>query len=480
MRTLPKLFMAGLALTAVLMVSVASAPAATILVPQDSLTIQGAVDVAVDGDLVLVDTGTYVENVDTGSKAITLRSVNGKGVTTINGNQVSSVVRIDGDAVLDGFTLTNGKGLQDGATRRGGGVYVLSGNGTITNCDIHHNTAEGGGGGGVYVKGGTVTISNCIIHDNTAGITGGGIAADTSSAEITDCIIQDNVSGSTGGGVYFSGVGSPVLADSTIIRNKCLLNDNWTGNGGGVSSVQAGSVITRCTIANNQAVTGGGMRLSGSPVVTKMPVVTNTIVTDNSSVSAAGISSSGAATITNCTIASNDNYASSSGGGLKGSVDTVVTNSIIYYNFPDSVDGVPVIKYSNVEGGYGTKKDKNMNEPPEFEVGGCDQSPYYLASTSPCIDRGTDVNDPTVDKCSLPRSQDGNGDNKSKPDMGAYEYVAAVGCNNDCVCDPGEDCGTCPNDCAGQQCGDPLRIFCCGNGSSEGPEGDGTICDGNY
>jgi YD repeat-containing protein len=53
-------------------------------------------------------------------------------------------------------------------------------------------------------------------------------------------------------------------------------------------------------------------------------------------------------------------------------------------------------------------------------------------------------------------------------------------CNDDGVCDPGEDCTTCSNDCAGQQSGNPANRFCCGDGIQQDPEGDGSICDGNY
>jgi spore coat protein A len=53
-------------------------------------------------------------------------------------------------------------------------------------------------------------------------------------------------------------------------------------------------------------------------------------------------------------------------------------------------------------------------------------------------------------------------------------------CDNDGVCDPGEDCQTCASDCDGVTSGKPANRFCCGNGVIEGPEeGDPSICDGN-
>jgi len=47
------------------------------------------------------------------------------------------------------------------------------------------------------------------------------------------------------------------------------------------------------------------------------------------------------------------------------------------------------------------------------------------------------------------------------------------------ICEPGEGCFVCA-DCAGNLLGRPEEIFCCGNGILEGPEGDGSICDGNF
>ena len=52
-------------------------------------------------------------------------------------------------------------------------------------------------------------------------------------------------------------------------------------------------------------------------------------------------------------------------------------------------------------------------------------------------------------------------------------------CGNS-VCESGEDCNSCGQDCAGVTGGPPSGRYCCGNGVVESAEGDGTICDGNY
>jgi hypothetical protein len=53
-------------------------------------------------------------------------------------------------------------------------------------------------------------------------------------------------------------------------------------------------------------------------------------------------------------------------------------------------------------------------------------------------------------------------------------------CDNDGVCEAGEDCEVCASDCAGVTSGRPSGRYCCGNGVAESQEGDGTVCDGNY
>lgn len=105
--------------------------------------IQDAVNFATGGDLIQVTNGVYgLTSQISITKGVTVRGVNGAANTIVT--RKSGSIRIfylqDANAVVDGFTITNGN---PGAA--GGGVY-LDGNGTIRNCILVGNTGADRGG----------------------------------------------------------------------------------------------------------------------------------------------------------------------------------------------------------------------------------------------------------------------------------------------------------------------------------------------
>jgi len=188
-------------LPSLLLLAVA-ADAETLNVPGDHGTIQAAIDAAWDGDTVLVAPGSYPENIDFLGKAITVKSSDGAGVTTIDGgypsdpNHASVVTFANGegpDSVLDGFELEDGTGTLVAGFYCGGGIYVTGGSSpTIIDNTIAYNVAHWGAGIAVELYSDPL-IANCTLTRNVAIAYGGGIwIGDHSSPTITNATIAIN------------------------------------------------------------------------------------------------------------------------------------------------------------------------------------------------------------------------------------------------------------------------------------------------
>lgn len=138
-------------------------------VPGEYSTIQSAIDIAVDGDVVLVANGTYKgdgnRNIDFLGKAITVTSENGP---------VESIIDCENDGT--GFYFENGEdsdSMIEGLTIRNGYTSIYGGG---IHCSYFSDPI----------------ITNCVIMGNTAGYQGGGIRCYYSSPTITNCTISKN------------------------------------------------------------------------------------------------------------------------------------------------------------------------------------------------------------------------------------------------------------------------------------------------
>jgi len=186
-------------------------------------TIQAAINDAGTGDTVLVYEGTYTETINFLGKAITVESVNGAAVTTIDGNASGAVVKFESgegvDSVIDGFTITNGFSIV------GAGIYCAQSSPTIINCIISENEAFVAGGG-LFCGESFSTITNCIIFGNHAGNAGGavvfgGVSEEFPSITITNCTISGNIAeDGIGSGIYGAGNhGSATIINSILWGN---------------------------------------------------------------------------------------------------------------------------------------------------------------------------------------------------------------------------------------------------------------------
>ena len=205
-------------------------PQSTVYVPDHHPTIQDALYAVTSGDTIIVRAGTYYEaGIDFLGKDVLLTSEEGAARTTIDGMSSNSVVEFHSGespaAVLDGFTITNGKKWD------GGGVAVLAdlnGNAsspTIQNCVIEYNIGDGGGGGMNIAGGSSSLVRNCLIqHNTTTHYHGAGVVIFDSTPVFEQCTIRNNVAAGQGGAIQVWNSGS------FLYLNGCILQDNTPSN----------------------------------------------------------------------------------------------------------------------------------------------------------------------------------------------------------------------------------------------------------
>lgn len=242
-------------------------PAATIHVPEDYSTIQEAIDAASNSDVVLVNTGTYVENLDFQGKAITVRSIEGPSQTVIDGNQADCCVIFksgeNNDSVLEGFSITNGIGAFLSPYRYGGAIACMyDSSPTIRGNLIHGNSAEMHGGAILtYIYSNPVIVGNLIMNNSCAS-KGGGIYCSSAQGTILNNIIIRNTAGSGGG------INCAYNSNAVIINNTIWENDASTGAG---LAFQFGSnsTVTNNIVWNNPPAKRGEIELYNSdPLIT--------------------------------------------------------------------------------------------------------------------------------------------------------------------------------------------------------------------
>jgi hypothetical protein len=370
--------------------------------------IQVAVDAALVGDNIVVTNGTYAggSGVDpygdptcvVVDKPLVLSSVNGPDVTVINGGGTVRCLYLTNNAVMVGFTLTNGSTIYP-YSGDGGGVYSESTSAVLTNCVLTGNSA--GSGGGAY--GGT--LNKCTLTGNLGIWMGGGAAGST----LNNCTLTGNsanafyfgfagLAGGSGGGAFYCSL------------NNCTLTGNSANYGGGAYD----GTLNNCTLTGNSALTfyakdgidpgiGGGAAWS---------TLNNCTLTGNSSEWVGGGVSYG--TLNSCTLS--DNSAGEGGGAYY----STLNNCIVYFNI--ATNGA---NYNQDQ--YGGVLNYCCTTPmPTNGVGNITNAPLFvdyaggnlrLQSNSPCINSGNNAYVVgTTDLDGNPRIIGGT------VDIGAYEY----------------------------------------------------------
>jgi len=404
-------------------------------VPDDYSTIQEAIDASFRGDSILVQPGTYIENINfnghnvvLGSLFLTTEDSWYISATIVDGSSSGSTVSFENGesntAAIIGFTIQNGYISDSG----GGGIRCYYGsNPTISNNVISRNYTGLSGGGIACAYDSSPTISNNIITENISENYGGGITCYISSPLITDNIIDNNTAyGNTvgvgrGAGIYCGGNSSPTIINNTISNNTIDAGQNFAIGGGIGCYSGCNPLISNNVIIGNRCLTtvrlgfGGGIHSHSCN-----PIITSNIVSGNEADSAGGgivVTVSGPATMVanniisgnsvsgwggglacayspNFTIINNTVYgntASRGAGFLCWETSPVITNTIFWANNASIegdeiyiVNGSPTISYCDIQGGW--QGIGNIDCDPMF----CypDTGNFYIDASSCCVGAG--------------------------------------------------------------------------------------------
>ncbi len=468
------------------------------------LTLAGADDSAVVGDLDIRDGDVTIRGLGLGSTAIDGAGIGGEAIFDIDTyahgisvtienltlrNAKGIAVRAGGTLELNRCAIWNsptGINVHQGGTAtinysivsdcsgygvwnrgvanidhstvelcRTSGVHTFNpGRTTITDSIIRDNTDVDSfykDGGGIHNDGGPVRVDviRTQVTNNTAGRNGGGVHNVGSTLNIIDSVFDGNKAGtastSAGGGAIYNYGGTVNVTGSTLSNNRAVWN--W-GDSGAIYSTHWSHLIAKVTISNstvsgNSAHFNGGVFTTGGPAGNILTVASSTITANNP-------------------------------GGLAGSAamgpytSSVVTlrNSIIAGNVGWNVGGPITSNTFSITGG-----DPILS--PLANNGGFAPT-HAPALGSPAIDAGdpagctdADGNALTVDQRGIARPQDGDGNGSSICDIGAVE---SNDCNGNGFPDASDVATGASLDCNGNGFPDECDI---GSGNSQDTDGNG-------
>jgi hypothetical protein len=279
-----------------LILLVAFTSAQVIHVPGGYGSIQEGIDAANKGDTVLVDTGTYFENINFRGKAITVSShyllnpdsvfINNTIIDGSNPTYADSAAVItfcngeDSASIICGFTITGGMGNTINVPALGeivvGGGICCDQSGAkiihnkIKNNQVSHPDVTAGGGIGANEQGDLWIIirENSIENNLSSGsdfIAYGGGAALNGKALLIRNRIQNNRAHSQegwtqGGGVYIE---ASIYSPDSMILHENIFSAN----------------VSEC---NGEEARGGGLFiLYGQPIVTGNTFINNSCIGNN-------------------------------------------------------------------------------------------------------------------------------------------------------------------------------------------------------
>ena len=445
-------------------------------VPGQFPSISSAIAAAQDGDLVLVQPGTYFETIDFGGKDIVILGVSGPEVTILDAQGSDTVVRFESgetsSAKLEGFTVRNGVATGPGEA---GGIQCTGSYPSIVNCVVRANRGGDaigpgsfvgfGGAGGIVANEASPTIEGCLIEANMGGASGyleagpGGVlvlraAGLTGNPDlhtsIRNCSIRLNQGGSYGGDDGHAGPGGAAIllsrlvsiVDTEIVRNvggmSLAPSPDCNAGAGGLWLGSSDVVVFGCRILSNAGGQGGpgggdggvgGAEANSLPQSPPISFVNCVLAWNQGGCSTKFTSGDGGGDffspvdVANCSFVGNvagSGPAGSAAGGARFfgglPVSSTLTNTVFWLN-----EGATPADNSLIESDLEIANSLNTRQfgvvDPRFV--NVDEDDFRLRCDSPAVDAGTGdlPTVPSVDIDGNPRPIGG------QVDIGAYELV---------------------------------------------------------
>jgi len=436
----------------------------------DFPTIRAATDAAENGDVIVLEQGTYRgygnHDIKIVGKELTVRSrdpndpavvdntiidCQGYGLSTFYAFWASpgekNHLTIQGLLIHDGNDVSTGGAVRcelgeldvincafvdNTIDLQGGAIYSRGSKVRIRGCTFSNNTSELLQGGAIYCKTSQVEVSDCSFEDST------GTALETWDCQVTvtDCTFQNN-QGENGGAIYSRADTDPVSTCLTLTR--CTFTSNSVSALGGALYVHGGkTAIQACTFTLNKAGENGGALCNyrSSSTVSNCVFAGNIATADGGAIHNVYNSSP---EIINCTFVANE---AACGGAVSasGGSNPLVSHSILWsnrapqgasvwagtYRYSEVQTATATVEYCDVEGD-GNRTYAESGSEVRWGAGNLATNPvfveptrgdYHLCPSSPCIDAG----DPKYNPKSDETDRDGRARRRgSAVDMGAYE-----------------------------------------------------------
>jgi hypothetical protein len=210
-------------------------------------------------------------------------------------------------------------------------------------------------------------------------------------------------------------------------------SEGFDGQGGGLQvDVEGEAELSRVLVAENEALLGGGIAVSGTLLVANTTLAGNVALVGGGLYIGAGEANLTSVTVADNVVSAGEGEAPGAGGVHVAGGSATLAGSIVARNgeVPDCIGSVSSSGYNlDGDGTCGLDKTGDLSgESPGLrelaDYGGLTMS-LALFPGSPAVDAGNPAGcADDLDQRARPRVQDGDGDGNARCDIGAFEYNA--------------------------------------------------------